>query len=154
MNQRNATFFKVVYYSSLFSIIYSMISIQMFFQISATKCCIWEYIYIYIYIPFKTHALISLGYLPQSQITEWKVMCIFSFENIYQLNAKTIVTLHTTISSIQSVCFHIYTYIHLPPLNKNNILKFYQCDNFNVVSWVFLAFLHLLVKMNFPWYSY
>ena len=70
------------------------------------------------------HALVFLGYLLQSQITEWQGVCIFSLENIYQLSYKTVVVIHTTISSVQSVFTHTHTYLYLPPLNKKKFKNF------------------------------
>ena len=68
------------------------------------------------------HALVSLGYLLQSQITEWQGVCIFSLENIYQLSYKTVVVIHTTISSVYKVFSHTHPY--LPPLNKKIFKNF------------------------------
>ena len=104
------------------------------------------------------HALVFLGYLIQSQITEWQAVCIFSLENIYQLSYKTVVVIHTTISSVQIVFTHTHTHTHTHTCHHwikkyLKILPIWWLQNC-ILSWFLLAFLHQLVKLNFPWYCY
>lgn len=100
--------------------------------------------------------LVSLGYLLQSQ---WQGVCTFSLENIYQLSSKTVVVIHTTISRVQSIFTHTHTYIYIHTLATSEWKQYLKilsvwCLQNCILSWFLLAFLHQLVKLNFPWYSY